>query len=49
MKWLIDLFEDCFYNKWKLKYEEERKKYLQLKGWTEQLILSNQELLDKIN
>ena len=35
-------------NKWKFKYLEEKKKYEDLKKWTEQLLSSNQELLDQV-
>ncbi len=37
---------DC--SKYKRLYLEENKKYKDLKHWTEQLILSNSELLEKI-
>ena len=43
-----------FYNKcecctkWKRLYLEEKKKYEDLKRWTEELLKSNSELLDKL-
>ena len=40
-----DLFDRC--NKWKRLYLEEKKKYEDLKKWTEELLKSNTELLDK--
>lgn len=46
MKYLWELFDRC--NKWKRLYLEENKKYEDLKKWTEELIKSNSELLDKI-
>tara|TARA_R110002153_G_scaffold158842_2_gene310793 strand:+ start:527 stop:679 length:153 start_codon:yes stop_codon:yes gene_type:complete len=48
MKWIMDLIEECFSKKWKKKYEDERAKYIQLKSWTEKLLLSNDELMKKI-
>jgi len=35
-------------NKWKRLYLEEKKKYEDLKKWTEELLKSNTELLDKL-
>lgn len=35
-------------NKWKRLYLEEKKKYEDLKKWTEELLKSNQDLLDKL-
>ena len=39
-----DLFDRC--NKWKRLYLEEHKKYKDLKKWTEELIKSNNDLLE---
>ena len=41
-----DLFDRC--NKWKRLYLEEKKKYEDLKKWTEELLKSNSDLLDKL-
>tara|TARA_Y100001972_G_scaffold33145_1_gene41169 strand:+ start:2065 stop:2238 length:174 start_codon:yes stop_codon:yes gene_type:complete len=38
--------EKC--NRWKIKYLEEKKKYEDLKKWTEKLLESNQELLNHV-
>lgn len=46
MNYLWELFDRC--TKWKKLYLEEKKKYEDLKHWTEELIKSNSELLDKI-
>ena len=35
-------------SKWKRLYLEEKKKYDDLKKWTEELLKSNSDLLDKI-
>lgn len=35
-------------SKWKRLYLEEKKKYDDLKKWTEELLKSNSELLDKL-
>jgi hypothetical protein len=35
-------------SKWKKLYLEEKKKYEDLKKWTEELLASNKDLLDKI-
>lgn len=38
--------EKC--NRWKIKYLAEKKKYEDLKKWTEKLLESNSELLEHI-
>jgi hypothetical protein len=40
------IFEKC--SKWKKLYFEEKKKYEDLKKWTEELLTSNTELLEHI-
>ncbi len=46
MKYFWELIESC--TKYKKLYLEEKKKYEDLKKWTEKLLESNQELLNKI-
>ena len=43
--WLLSY---CNCDKWKKLYEDEHEKYIQLKEWTENLISSNKELMDKL-
>lgn len=44
--WFWDLFDRC--NRWKRLYLEEKKKYKDLKKWTEELIKSNNDLLETL-
>jgi hypothetical protein len=46
--WLYKIIEYFNCDKYKKLYEEEKQKYQDLKLWTEKLLSSNKELLDKI-
>ena len=41
-----NICESC--SKWKRLYLEEKQKYEDLKKWTEEILKSNQDLLDKL-